>query len=262
MKTVFRYSKIWWLMSKNAFLAVLTQRVGFGIFLLGKLLRFIFFFGFIFFLLKGTNRLAGYDLNQTLLFFLTFSLIDTLSQFFFREVYRFRPQVISGNFDLVLVKPVNALFRSLMGGADIIDLVTIPPLIFAVAYIGSLLHPGILHATYYILLVFNGLILATAFHIAVLALGIITLEVDYTIMVYRDLTNFTRFPIDIYKGPAKGILTFLIPVGVMMAFPAKAALGLISFSGVVWSVALGVFALFLALRFWNFALKKYASASS
>ena len=150
-----KYAKIWWLMSKNAFLAVLSQRLGFGIFLLGKLLRFAFFIGFLFFLLKGTDRLAGYNLIQTLLFFLTFSLIDTVSQFLFREVYRFRPQVVSGSFDLVLAKPVNALFRVLMGGADIIDLVTIPPLVFAVVYVGCLLHPDMLHTTYYILLIFK-----------------------------------------------------------------------------------------------------------
>lgn len=262
MKTVIRYAKIWWLMSKNAFLAVLTQRVGLGIFLVGKILRFTFFFIFIFFLLKGTNRLAGYDLNQTLLFFLTFSLIDTVSQFLFREVYRFRPQVISGSFDLVLVKPVNALFRSLMGGADIIDLITIPPLILAVFYVGFLLHPSILHTSYYILLLLNGLLIAAAFHIIVLSFGIITLEIDHTIMIYRDLTALARFPIDIYKEPIRGILTFLIPIGVMLAFPAKAMLGLISPPGVIWSMVLGVFLFVLALRFWNFALTKYTSASS
>lgn len=262
MKTVFRYSKIWWLMSRNAFLAVLSQRVGFGIFLLGKTLRFVFFFGFIFFLLKGTNRLAGYNLNQTLLFFLTFSLIDTVSQFLFREVYRFRPLVVSGSFDLVLVKPVNALFRSLMGGADIIDLVTIPPLIIAVIYAGSLLQPSSLSTLYYVLLVLNGLLLAASFHIIVLSFGIITLEIDHTIVIYRDLANLARFPIDIYHGPVKGFLTFFVPIGVMMAFPAKALLGLISPAGVVWSLALGVLWLFIALRFWRFALKKYTSASS
>ena len=54
-------------------------------------------------------------------------LIDVISQFLFREVYRFRPLVVSGEFDLVLVKPVSSLFRSLAGGADVIDLITIPP---------------------------------------------------------------------------------------------------------------------------------------
>lgn len=249
-------------MSRNAFLAVLSQRIGFTIFLIGKILRFSLFFIFIIFLLKGTNSLAGYNLNQTLFFFLTFNLIDTVSQFLFREVYRFRPSIVSGSFDLVLTKPVSALFRSLMGGADVIDFATIPFLVVAVIYVGRLLNPSTLGTLSYVLLLFNGLLLAAAFHIAVLALGIITLEIDHSIMIYRDLTALARFPVDIYKEPLRGMLTFLIPIGIMITFPAKALMGLASFWGVVWSCGLGVIFMFLAIKFWNFALTKYTSASS
>ena len=249
-------------MSRNSFLAVLLQRSAFTIFFLGKVLRFVFFLGFIFFLLKGTKSLAGYNLNQTLLFFLTFNLIDVISQFLFREVYRFRPLVVSGGFDLVLTKPISALFRSLMGGADIIDFATIPPLISAVIYIGGSLNPLPIQVFYYIVLLLNGLVIASAFHIFVLGLGIITLEIDHTIMIYRDLSALGRFPIDIYKEPLKGIITFLIPIGVMFTFPVKSLVGLLSFGGVIWSVGLGILVLFLSLKFWNFALKKYTSASS
>lgn len=257
-----RYFKIWLIMSKNSFLAVFNQKMALTIFLLGKLIRFFFFFAFIIFLLKGTKSLAGYNLNQTLLFFFTFNLIDTISQFLFREVYRFRPLIVSGGFDLVLSKPINALFRSLMGGADVIDLITIIPLTIATFYVASLLNPSILHTTFYILLVLNGLVIASAFHIFVLGLGIVTLEIDHTIMIYRDLTALGRFPIDIYKEPLRGIITFLIPIGVMVSFPAKAIMGLMSPIGVLWSLAFGGLILFLSLKFWKFALKKYTSASS
>jgi len=262
MKNLKKYFKIWLLMSKNSFLAVFNQRMALSIFLIGKILRFFFFFVFIIFLLKGTKSLAGYNLNQTLLFFFTFNLVDTISQFLFREVYRFRPLIVSGGFDLVLSKPVNALFRSLMGGADVIDLITIIPLTIATFYIASLLNPSILHTTFYILLVLNGLIIASAFHIFVLGLGIVTLEIDRTIMIYRDLFNLGRFPIDIYKEPLRGIITFLIPIGVMVSFPAKAIMGLMTPMGILWSIVFGILTLFLSLKFWNFALKKYTSASS
>ena len=85
---------------------------------------------------------------------------------------------------------------------------------------------------------------------------------DQTVIIYRDLTNLTRFPIDIYQGVAKGILTFLIPVGMMVAFPVKAMLGLISPAGVIWSLGLAGFWFWIALKFWHFALTKYTSASS
>src|SRR3990172_1736822 len=257
-----KYFKIWWLMSKNAFISMLANRLGASVFMFGKLLRFGFFLVFIVFLLKGTNTLAGYNLNQTLFFFLTFNLIDVVTQFLYREVYRFRPLVVSGSFDLVLTKPVNALFRSLMGGADILDFMTIPPLILAIYFLGRSLNPTTVQVLLYLFLLINGLLIATAFHISVLSLGIITLEIDHTIMIYRDITNLGRFPVDIYRQPLRGVLTYLIPVGIMMTLPAKALMGLVSPLGVGISLGLAATGIFLSLRFWNLALRQYTSASS
>ena len=239
-----------------------AQRWGAVTLLIGKLIRFGFFIVFIVFLLGGVKTLAGYNLNQVAFFFLTFNFIDIVSQFLFREVYRFRPLIVSGSFDLVLVKPVSALFRSLMGGADLLDFLTIPPLIIAIIVLARLLSPTPWQVVLYLLLLANGLLIAAAFHIAVLSLGIITMEIDHTIMIYRDLTNLGRFPIDIYKEPLKGILTYLIPVGIMVSLPVKALLGLVSFKGFIFSLIFGLLLLFISLRFWRFALKRYTSASS
>ncbi len=249
-------------MSKNSFLMVLVQKSSLIIFLIGKVIRFALFTMFLIFLVKGTDSLAGYNLNQTIFFFLTFTLVDSVSQFFFREVYRFRPQIVSGSFDLVLVKPINSLFRSLMGGADVIDFITIPPIIYAIIYLGNMLHPTPLQVLVYLVLILNGLMISAAFHIAVISLGIITIEIDHTIMIYRDLFSMGRFPVDIYREPLKGALTYLVPVAVMVTLPAKFLMGLVSPIGILTSIIVGVVAVFVAIRFWNYALRYYTSASS
>lgn len=240
----------------------LSQKQVFLIFFVAKVLRFSFFLGFLFFLLKGTRTLAGYDQSQVIFFFLTFNVVDVFAQFLFREVYRFRPLVVSGDLDLILAKPFNPLFRVLLGGADIIDLTTIIPLLLAVFFAGRLLSPNPAQVGLYIVLVVVGITIAMAFHIAVLALGIITLEIDHTILVYRDLKNLGRLPVDIYKQPLQGFLTYLIPVGIMVTFPAKALMGLLTPTGAVTCLAFAAGSLYLALKFWSFALTKYTSASS
>lgn len=250
------------MLTRNSFSVILSQRVAMLFFITGKILRFGFFLAFLYFLILGATNLAGYTSNQVIFFFLIFNLVDILAQFFFREVYRFRPKIVSGDFDLTLVKPTNALFISLMGGADLMDFITIPPLIAGVIYIATLLHPNLSEIILFLVLTINGLIIAAAFHIVVLAFGIITLEVDHTVMIYRDLTSFGRFPVDIYKQPISGILTYLIPVGIMITFPAKALMGLVSSTGIMISLLVGIAALIISLRFWNFALTKYTSASS
>jgi len=262
IKSFIFYFKIWLLMSKNSFLGVLTQKKVLLIFLFGKILRFIFFIVFLLFIIKGVNNLAGYSTNQTIFFFLSFSVVDTISQFLFREVYRFRSQIVTGDFDLVLSKPISALFRVLLGGADVMDFITIPPLFAATYYVGSLLNPDVNQVILYLLLILSALIISAGFHILVMSLGIITLEIDHTMMIYRDLSSMGRFPIDIYQQPLRGILTYFIPIGIMMTLPTKALIGLVNIKGAFISFIIAFFIMFLSLRFWNFALRKYSSASS
>ncbi len=262
MKTLKKYLKIWWLMSRNSFSMVISQRLSVSVFLLGKILRFIFFFGFLFFLLMGSKTLGGYTSDQAIFFYLTFNLIDTISQFLFREVYRFRPMIVNGDFDYVLSKPMSSLFRVLLGGADVIDFITIPPLVLAVIYFGLRLNPTFLQTVLYVALLINGLIISASFHIIVLSMAIITLEIDHSIMIYRDVVSLGRLPIDIYKEPLKGFLTYFIPVGIMITLPVKSMLGIATAWGVAVAFLIGILAVFISLRFWNFALKKYSSASS
>ena len=249
-------------MSRNSFTMVIGQKLALSVFLVGKIFRFIFFFGFLYFLLLGSGSLAGYTSNQIVFFFLTFNLIDVITQFLFREVYNFRPMIINGDFDLVLARPFNPLFRVLMGSADVIDLITIPPLIIATIYVGSLLHPTLLSTFYFLILLLNGFIIATAFHIIVLAFAIVTLEIDHTVMIYRDLTSLGRLPIDIYKQPLQAFLTYLVPVGIMITLPAKALMGLVGPGGILLAFFVGIVAMLISLKFWNYALTKYSSASS
>jgi len=258
-----KYFFIWAKVSLASFQISLASRWTAIVFILGKTLRFIFFMGFIWILVKNAQNLAGYNVDQVIFFFLTFNLVDIISQFLFREVYRFRQKIVSGDFDLVLVKPLNSLFTVLMGGADILDLITIPPLIVLIgifaAKLGSLSFWNILGYGAFIL---NSVLIAASFHIVVLAIGVLTTSVDHTIMIYRDLSSMGRIPIDFYREPIRGILTFVIPIGIMMAVPAKFMIKIINPFIIFYAIFFSLFSLVVAARFWNFALKRYSSASS
>ena len=262
-KTLKRYLKIWWVLTINSFMISLVSRFGATLFLLGKIIRFFFFLTILIVVVSKIKTLAGYNLSQTIFFFLTFNLIDITAQLFLREVYRFRPLVVSGNFDLVLSKPVSPLFRVLLGGADFLDLITLVPLISGVCYAGLKLGGLLLfNVILFLLLYLNGFLIAVSFHILVLSLGVLTTEVDNLIMIYRDFTQTGRIPIDVYQEPIRSFLTFIIPIAVMITFPAKALMGLLSAQGVILSFFISGIFLFLSLKIWRYALSKYSSASS
>jgi len=245
--------------SQIAFLS----RSGAAMFLVGKGLRFAFFLLFLIILQTRTQGIEGYNLWQIIFFFATFNLIDTLPQLFFREVYRFRSYVVSGEFDFFLTKPISPLFRSLLGGSDILDfplfLVSVG---FTIWIANKLEIASLLSVVAYLLLLANAFVIAMALHIFVIAVGVLTTEVDNTIMLYRDITQMGRIPVDVYREPLSWIITFIIPVGIMMTFPAKVLMGALSWQLIPASFLISAVFLALSLKFWKFALKNYTSVSS
>ncbi|EKD32162.1 MAG: hypothetical protein ACD_77C00163G0001, partial [uncultured bacterium] len=196
-------------LSLNSFKSFFSSRFGAALFLVGKFIRFIFYLAFLLLLTSKTKLLAGYNLWEVTLFYLTFNFIDVVTQMLFRSVYQFRQRIISGNFDLLLVKPVNVLFRVLFGWTDILDLLTLLPFIFVLFYTGSkIANITPVGVILYFLLIINSLMIAVSFHIVVLALGILTTEIDHAIMIYRDITGMGKFPIDIYGEPLRSFVTF------------------------------------------------------
>ena len=258
-----KYFTVWLRFAINGFQTQLSNRFALVVFLLGKILRFGIFTFFIVILVSKTQALVGYSLDQTIFFFLSFNLIDVLSQLIFREVYRFRQAVVLGTFDFYLVKPINALFRSLMGGPDVLDFITLVPLIGVIIfYIHRLQIYSLSSIMLYLILIGAGFLIALSFHILVLSLAVVTTEIDHAIMMYRDVVGMGRFPIDIYREPLKGFLTFIIPVGVMMSFPAKAILGLLSPALIIYAVVFSLLMFYFSLKVWNWSLRQYSSASS
>lgn len=255
--------KVWLKYTNNSFQQMLTSRVTMAIFMTGKIFRILMFLAFLIFLFQGANSLAGYSRNQIIFFYLSFNLIDTLAQLFFREVYRFRPLIVSGNFDFVLLKPINPLIRVLLGGGDVLDLLTLLlTAILTAAFAWQNLPITGVNVFLYLILILNGLLIAAAFHIFVLGLGIITTSVDHLVMIYRDMASMARIPIDVYIDPIRTFLTFVIPLGIMITFPAKAFMGILSWQFVGLAMVFGIVGISFSLLFWNYAVRKYSSASS
>lgn len=258
-----KYFRVWWMLTSITTQVAFQTRFGATIFLVAKSLRFFFFLFFLWLLTSKTNVILGYSFHQIVFFFATFNFIDSLAQFFLREVYRFRSYVVQGFFDFILVKPSSALFRSLFGGSDVLDLpilaLSLGFILYSAQFIGSITFGSIL---LFIALLINAFFIALSFHIFVLSLGILTTEVDSTILLYRDLVQMGRVPVDIYQEPLRGLLTFVIPVAITTTIPAKALMGLLSLNIIGISLAFSVAFLFLSISFWKYSLRYYQSASS
>lgn len=241
----------------------LQSRFGAFLFVIGKFMRFGLFFFFIALLSSSVKEISGYTFWQMILVFATFNLVDVASQLFFREVYQFRSYVVDGSVDYSLIRPMKPVFRFLFGGADILDvplfIISILLVIFSFYKIGGIEIQGIF---LYLVLIVNAFIIALSFHVFILALGILSTEVDNTLWLYRDLTSMGKIPINLYKRPLSSILTFVIPIGIMITFPSQAAFGSLLPELVIISILIGGIFLLLSSFSWRFAIRRYSSASS
>lgn len=259
-----KFIRVWLLSLKMAAQDQLTTNWGGLLFIIGKVVRFLFFFAFIFAVLSSTKELVGFSREQVILFFLIFSLVDVTTQFLFRGLYRFRWRVVGGDFDLDLTKPLPSFFQPLFSWSDILDFITLIPLIAFIVYfvMKNQLIGSWMSVVFFFLLFLNAILIVFAFHLLVAGVGVMTTEVDHLIWIWRDFFNMVRLPADIYPQGLRLVITFLIPIIIVVTVPAKALMGILTWPWIILSFLISGLFLWGSLKFWRFALVRYSSASS
>lgn len=257
-------SRAWWVMAKNNIQNQLLTPSSSFLFIIGKFLNFIFSIFIITAIFHQTNVVGGYSYHQAVIFVLFFNFMDSLTQFFFRSLYSFRPVLIKGDFDLDLLRPLPSFFRPILSGPDFLDfpliVIKLGVLIFFLISYGLL--PTLSQFILFIFIFINAFVLTFSVHLAIAAFSVTTSEIDSLVALYRTLAQSAVIPTNIYTGFFSFLLDWVIPVTVMFTVPAQALLGIITVQGVVYSSALTLVFLFFSVYFWQKSLKNYSSASS
>ena len=260
-----RYLKVYKILAVHNFSSLIASRLDFWLLIAGKLIRMGFLFVWVFSIFNFIEKLAGYSLGQTLLFFATFNLVDILAQvLFFRGFWFIQTYVKQGEFDRILLYPINEIFLTAFKITDWMDVMTLVPAGALVVYAVTLLPttPSLFQTILYLLLCFNGVLVAFALNLFIASLTFYFNETENLFLLYRDLMTVGRFPTEIFSSPLQLLFTFVFPVAVIIAFPTKVLLGLLSPFEITYAFALSLALIFLGIKFWNASLKHYSSASS
>lgn len=259
-----KYFRVWRQLVILAFGSYVSNRMEYGSYFLGKIVRFSFFLLMVLAIFSHTQNIAGYTKYQVVVFFLTAFFMDSLGQAFFRGIYLFRQDVQRANFDYVLVKPVNPLFFILTRMTDLLDIILLAPLVALIVYtfskLGVLGNPVVI--VFYVLFVALGFIVVASLHIISAALTVWTMESEVFIWFYRTATFAALFPPEIFSHPIQLFFTFIIPIVIVVAVPAKALLGILSFQTALVALAVAIVFLVGSLLLWRTSMKHYSSASS
>jgi ABC-2 type transport system permease protein len=259
------YLRVWLKLTAQQFQSqVANSRGAATLFIFSKLFRLATAFLMIYVIVGRAKLIAGYDLSQAVFILALFNLISSLTQLFMRGIYIFRQKVVDGTFDFYLLNPLSELFYSLFSYTDPLDLILFLPYVGIVmwAWIGTGYPVTILSVLLLIAIVILVELMILSWHIVIISVGVKYLEVDNTIMLYRDLERMAAMPIEIYGKYGSAILTYIFPFALMATIPARIIFGLYDPWYLLGFAILALAQLRLALWLWHRALLSYSSASS
>lgn len=258
------YFRVWLLTAQNSLQEAFVNRWSNVLFLLGKCLRLGMSLLFLYLLKEREISLVGYTTDQVIVFFLTYQIVDVMSQVLYRGVYVFGGLIRSGEFDFLMTRPISPLFRALTGKPDFDDAVFMIPTLGLSFYFLLTLDVTVtwLSGLFYLGLLINSMLIVTALHILVLVVGVMTTEVDNIIWTYRDLSRLGQFPVTMYIEPLQSALFFILPIGLMITIPAQVLLNTPPTISLSVTTLFGVGFFILSLQIWNWGLRQYSSASS
>jgi ABC-2 type transport system permease protein len=172
-------------------------------------------------------------------------------------------EIWTGQFDFTLLRPVDAQFLASVRHwrpFALVDLVLgLGVLAVAAGQLGQSLAP--LHLLTFLLTLAAGVAILYAILLAFSALTLWSPGFLFT-WLFDGLFRMARYPVGLYPGWLRIVLTWVVPVGIMTTVPAQALAGTLPAGMLPGSVLLAL-ALFLAASLlFRLGLRRYASASS
>jgi len=259
-----RYAILWWAFIKNC----LTREMGFRVNFIFKVL-----FGSMWFVMTlimfsvvfaHVQSIAGWTKYEVFFLMGVSHVILRLFETFFMENLMNVPELIrTGELDFYLIKPVQPQFLISTRYASFDSLVdTIVGLCLSGYAIWQLKATVTLpNLAAFVLLAANGVLLYYAIMVA-----FVTCSFWFTrfhvMEVWWQMTNIARQPAAIFKGRFEFIFTYCIPMLVIANFPVRAYLNVLPWYLGLYGLAICATLLAGAAAFFNYAVRRYRSASS
>lgn len=257
-----RYLRVWALFWSTAIAAEMEYRLNFlfasvaAVFnLVGGLFWIGLFYG------NGLD-LGGWTWNEALLVLAMFFALNGLSACVMSpNLNRIAEHVHRGTMDFVLLKPIDAQFwlsLRTFSPWGLPDVITAIGLVVYVGLQGEIVWLGLLPAipTFVAsLLVLYGLWFVLA------SMSFWFIRIDNATALLSGLLEAGRFPITAYPGWWRTFFTVVVPVAFLTTAPAELMIGRGS-TLAAFAILPAAGGLLISRMFWNFARRRYTSASS
>ena len=87
-------------------------------------------------------------------------------------------------------------------------------------------------------------------------------RVENILIIFQAMYDAGRWPVGIYPGWLRAILTFLVPVTFAVTVPSQAVVGRLTLDMLAATIALAVPLLLVSRWFWRVGVSRYSGASA
>ncbi len=257
-----RYLRILKVFTRASLIRDMAFRGAFYIDLLHSILWLGVFFLLIEIMYIHTDALAGWNKGNLIVLLGVWSLLDDLaSGTFWDGVKRIPTLVADGQMDFILTRPIDSQFiisvERFRFSRAISLIVDVALIAYGISLGGAaqwwsavLLFP---------LMVIIGYITSFALFYFLHTLGFWFLRIDNIWALYEGFENVGKYPVDVFGRHIRLLSLTIVPITVMMVFPAEALVGLLDGFEILNGVLVAVVGFWLARKFYLYSLHRYSS---
>jgi ABC-2 type transport system permease protein len=213
------------------------------------------------------ETIRGWDLPSTMALLGVFLTLSALRGLFLgpslEALAGMEGEIWTGTFDFTLLRPVNAQFLASVRHWRLFALLDLGLGlgVLAVAAVRLGASPAPLRLVPFLLTMTAGITILYAILLAFSALILWNPGFLFT-WLFDGLFQMARYPVGLYPGWLRLVLTWVVPVGMMTTVPAQALTGDLPAAMLAGSVAMAMILLAGASLLFRLGLRRYASASS
>ena len=216
-------------------------------------------------LYQHTDSIGGWTQDQTRVFLGALFLIDAIYMVLFHEnLDHLSWMVKRGELDLLLTKPISSQFMVSCKKVNVTYIANVfltgAFLVWAVLQLKT--PVGWAQILFFTLSIAFSLSVTYAFRLCFAVLALIFQNAEYITFIWYQLYRFGTRPDAMYPNLLRYAHLTIIPVAFLDSVPSRFIVEGIQWDLFLGGLAVSVLLLYLTARFWNYALKKYSSASS
>lgn len=260
-----RYTSIISLFFKNNFMSQLEYRFEFISWTIVSALWIFLTLAIVNLVFGQVSLVAGWTRDQVLIVVAVSGIFTSiLWMFVIPSLLDLSEKVRKGSLDFYLTKPINMRFLISTSKYDMDNILRVIVLTYYLLFVIGLVDyaiPFISLLAFFTMCVM-GLIIFYNFFFIMATTSFWLIDITNLEDLYANLLSIGRYPVYIFEGALKVVFTIIVPVAFIATFPVEFLIGKGNFNLLIIGFILVIISSLASHKFWNFALKRYSSASS